>query len=948
MTAHGLARRFSALTFGAVCITMVGASAVLLSRDFSHARGDLAARGATIAQLVAANSEYALYTRDPQSLRGLTAQLTTMEGIAYLRVADTAGALLVSKQFDPQAEIPAVTTSADNQQNAGGTYRALATGGPVLEFVVPIKAGSDSTASALFGEHAGEASRTLGYVQLGMSLERAQQRLYRALAPVLITLGMLLALSLWATRLITRRVTRPLDALVAATKAVAEGRLEHAEIAPTGDEVEQLARSFDTMVQHLRASRDQVELSQRTLEARVTQRTHQLEVTTTEAVALRERAEEASRIKSQFLANMSHEIRTPMNGVLGMLELVQQTQLPQRTKRFVDTAHRSAESLLQILNDVLDFSKIEAGKLELHTTDFDLRHEVEDVCEMLAPRAHEKGVDMIVHLPHNLPTSVHGDVTRLRQVLVNLLGNSIKFTDAGSVTMRVTVADERADSIGYRLEVVDTGIGMSTESQARLFQPFMQADASTTRRYGGTGLGLAISRELVELMGGQLQCRSAVGAGSAFTFELRLERRVSPVLPDEGLEALRGRRVLIVDDNPTNREVLREQLSAWGMSSDEAADGLTGLGKMRRTMTHAPFDVVVLDYTMPEMDGGDVARAVRADPLIRATPLLLLSSFSGAARATGENLPVDAVLTKPARMRELRERLTQLTSGTREAPRSQAPRSVPPERWSGQRVLVVEDNEINQRVIVSMLEELGLSVRLAENGAVAVDMLSAESFDLVFMDQMMPVMDGLTATVEIRKREGDFGRRTTIVALTAAAIDEERERCLGAGMDDFLAKPFRHGDLVRVLQEWIPIALPPSPVPSPTPGSADDLSEPIDLAALQSIRSFPGGDRILRDAVQTLFDTLPASLAVLAQHVAAADRSALKQLAHSLKSSTGMLGLRLVSACLRSLEHGAESLAVPELSLIVDHVRHEFGRAAPELRSRVMGESSVASEAPYG
>jgi len=983
MTSSRLARRFSTLTFLAVSITMVGATAVLLTREASHLEGELAARGATVGALVAAQSEFALYTGDPSSLRPLLQRLEGIDGVAYLRVLDTAGVALVERVFGrPDRDLPDFERpSARNP--SGARPRTGDRGEAFTEVLAPVLSMPDSSMQALFADQPRGASQLLGYVQLGMTSLSLPERLRRASGPALVTLLVMLGLGLWATRRLTRRVTRPLEALADAADAVAQGRLEHVEPSSTGDEVEQLGRSFEAMVRRLRESRDEVEAYQRGLEDRVEARTRELRETTEEAVRLRERAEEASRVKSQFLANMSHEIRTPMNGVLGMLELTQRTQLPDRTRQFVNTAHRSADALLQILNDILDFSKIEAGKLELHPTDFDLRFEVEDVCEMLAPRAHEKGLDLIVHMPHDLPTSVHGDVTRMRQVLINLVGNAIKFTESGGVTVRVSATDRSGQRTAYHFDVIDSGIGLAPDAEQRLFQPFVQADGSTTRRYGGTGLGLAISRQLVELMGGQITFTSARGVGSTFSFTLPLERRVSPMIPEEGVEHLEGRRVLIIDDNAVNREVLREQVAAWGMTSVETADGASGLRSLRKAAAYAPFDAVILDYTMPEMNGSDVARAVRADPVIQRTPLLLLSSVSGVSRSNEDGAPVDAALTKPARMRELRARLVQLIAAPRPMPRRPKATAVPTnaaDRWSGQRILVVEDNAINQRVIVAMLEELGFSVRVAEHGEAGVALAMAQSFDLVLMDQMMPVMDGLAATAEIRRREGDFGRRTTIVALTAATLGGERERCLEAGMDDFLAKPFRRDDLLRILRTWIPLGVTSAPssggtsespahrqaashaariratptdldaaldaAPDAVPDAAPE--EALDEAALATIRSFSGGQQILRDAVSSLLEVMPVRLAELRQAADTEDRGTMRRVAHSLKSTTGMLGVRRVSMLLQRIERASPDATFEVLASLVGEAEAHFAQVRAPLEVLTKAEAPSGARHPHG
>ncbi len=920
MRSNGLARRFCILTVAAVSLTMAGATAVLLTRDAAHDRDDLMNTGSTLASLLAATSESALEVGDRSSLKTLVVHAGSIDGVAYVRVLDSTGTVLESEDHGkPGQESPAATTPP----RARGAVVRTVGNKSYMEFVSPVRS----------SQRAGGDARVIGHVVLGM-IDGAEGLVGRALFPVVVTLVVILAITLWLTWHITKRVTRPLEQLVTAAESIAEGRLERISVPQTGDEIEQLGLAFDAMVRRLAQSRDEVESHRLQLEERVVDRTALLQATTAEAVQLRQRAEEASRVKSQFLANMSHEIRTPMNGVLGMLELVKGASLPQREARFVDTAHRSAEALLAIINDILDFSKIEAGKLELHHADFDIRFEIEDVCEMLAPRAHEKGLDLVVHLPEQVHGAVRGDVTRFRQVLINLVSNAVKFTAAGTVIVRVSVLRDDEAEQELSIEVVDSGVGIAPDVLNRLFQPFTQADASTTREFGGTGLGLAISRELVQLMGGSVRARSEPGRGSTFTVQLPLPKRAVQEGVDDLAGDLRGRRILIVDDNQVNREVLREQLLAWGVQSEQAADGPTGLARLQRAASYAPFEAVVLDFTMPDMDGGEVARQIRNDPRIAQTPVLMLTSMTELRFTSAEDLPVDAVLPKPARMREVRERLTQLLTTTRQASVPVRP-TEPKKPWHGERVLVVEDNEINQRVVRAMLEEMGLSVSVAQDGAEAVEVSASDSFDLVFMDCMMPVMDGFEATRRIRAREGDFGKRATIIALTAAAMDEERDNCLAAGMDDFLSKPYRRPDLLRVLEKWLPVRE-PIPVASLATPVVDEVTDArLELSALMAIREFPGGDRILRDAGHALVRTMPDELDRLGTLVESGDRAGTRALAHKLKSSAGMLGLRTTADLLRQLEAGAASQDTETAAALVASIRTEMSVASPLLSAAI-------------
>ena len=583
---------------------------------------------------------------------------------------------------------------------------------------------------------------------------------------------------LTALFLIRRLIVSPVQALTDKIVQIrTTGNLEFDAGDARSDEVGVLASSFEGLTTGLRRTREELE-------------------------SARDEALTMSKAKSEFLARMSHEIRTPMNGVLGMTELLQNTALDEKQRRFAKTIYSSAESLLHIINDILDISKIEAGKLELDIAPFNLRHMVEECLELLADSAHRKDLELIGAIDADTHTFVEGDALRLRQVLINLLSNAVKFTEHGEIIVRIEERDGDADHANYRFEVEDTGVGISTENAEKIFDPFTQEDGSTTRRFGGTGLGLSICKQLIELMDGEIGVEANGSGGCTFWFTVSLTRD-SETSEQLQFELLDGKDVLIVDDNATNRETLQHQLEGWNMRVESASSGPEALGLLgSRARNERPFDVVLLDMNMPEMDGIQLARAIRQSENLNSVPLIMLSSVSAIDAGDGRDASdIDAWLTKPVRQARLFDALSSHLSRPRR-PRQDADESATNDSVasgtatndnasSDLKVLMAEDNPVNQMVSVGMLDELGHATTVANNGREAFELFKEQEFDLVLMDCQMPVLDGFKATRLIRQWENEENREPTrIVAVTANALGGDRERCLAAGMDDYVSKPF--------------------------------------------------------------------------------------------------------------------------------------------------------------
>jgi len=866
--------------------------------------------------------------------------------LSLLRPVLAQDAVILTEVFDPSGLVihdgtDTIEAYGQDVSDHGIVAEAMRNGksvsrlqGDLLDVAAPIVVGK----RVLGGVHLHVSARTLQF--RSTTLTQTLQAIHDdGIADFIkLTVFLLVSLSLAGiviAYILARGMAQPIAALSALARRIGRGDYSAAVEIKRKDEIGDLARAFHSMA-------------------------HDLQVAHDELAGAKEEADRANAMKSQFLANMSHEIRTPMNGVLGMTDLLMRTELTRRQTRFIKAVQQSAEGLLAIINDILDFARIEAGKVALNpSTDFDLHELVADVVDLAAETSQAKGLHIAGMLAEDVPHYVKGDPNRLRQVLMNLVGNAIKFTEEGEVVVRVS-GDPGGLADRLRFEVIDTGIGIEPAAQSRLFAAFEQADGSITRRFGGTGLGLAISAQLIDLMGGEIGVTSAPGEGSTFWFTARLPEIEASEAGFAVTRSLDGMRILIVDNNVTSTNIISSAILGWNGHPETARDGPSALHRLTVAAAKgSPFDLAIVEIALPGINAVQLAQRIHARPALADLPIIVMTSFDWHGDgAKAEKAGIQGVLTKPIRQTELFDEIANvlgkkmLIVSAPDEPETPDTTGTESDQL-GLRVLLAEDNPVNQEVAKEFLSELSCDVETVDNGKQALEAFERGGFDAILMDCQMPEMDGLQAARHIRERERelDADRRIPIIAVTANAYDSDRRLCLDAGMTDYLAKPFTQEGLKDALERAFDVnhdTESQTGVEDKTMHDANDnapASGTLDRAALEALAAVTPNDpgSLVKKVIDLYLEHAPGLVDNIRQALDSGDCDAARSAAHSLKSSSANVGAVNLSAQCKDLEDAAREGNVNAPEAVAAAIDEEFAAVCRALQSELTERTKGAA-----